>query len=272
MLKTLHDREIVIINVGANKNHRGLISPRWEDGSFFFMPIPEEGNKPDADKDLFPGCRNLPTYKEFIKDQKVLQCKCVPDGYLETRVHTDPEFVTFTYGDNPETIAKGKAANLKQYLGQGDLLFFFAGLTLIRNSEKTSDYHFYFIGFFEISDILENVTQIPFKDKLEKFGGNAHIKRGKADSKFFNKFWVWKGSDNSQRFSKAVPFDLELAKKILTVGKTEEPYCWTTDGRDLQQLGSRTRAARRILGDERKRILLEQVRAKNDVPLFKNIL
>lgn len=262
----------MIVNVGVNTSHREqLISPLWEDGSFFFMPIPEEGNEPNADKDLFPGCSKLPTYREFIKDQKVLQCKCVSDRYLGKSVHNDPEFKTFTYGDNPETIAKGKAANLKQYLGQGDLLFFFAGLTSIRNSKK-DDYQFYFIGFFEICDVLKDVTQMPTKDKLEIFGENAHIKRGQADSKFFNRFWVWKGSNDSQRFLKAVPFDRKLGAKIL-LDSEKKTICWRADKSDLQQLNWHTRAARLIIDDDRtKRILLEQVlEAGNKVPLFKNL-
>ena len=272
MLKALSDREIVIINVGANTHHSGLISPLYEDGSFFFMPIPEEGEKPDANKDLFPGCPKLPTYKDFIKDQKVWQY--IRDRYLEKRVHNDPEFKTFTYGDNPKTIAKGKAANLKNHLwkDEGDLLFFFAGLTSIRNSEKTDDYHFYFIGFFEICDILEDVTKMPSKDKLEIFGENAHIKRGQANPDFFNEFWVWKGSNNSQLFSKAVSFDLELAKKILTVGKTEQPYNWPSDKSGAWRLlVSGTRTARRIMGDDRKRILLEQVLDAKTMSLYSKI-
>ncbi len=199
-MKALHDREIIIINVGANKNHSGLISPLYEDGSFLFMPIPEEGKEPDAKKDLFPGCPTLPTYRDFIKDQKVWQY--ISDRYLEKRVHNDPEFGTFTYGDNPETIAIAKAANLKKHLRQdeGDLLFFFAGLTLVRNSKKTDDYHFYFVGFFEICNILKHVTQKLTEEELKIFGQNAHVKRGQADRKFFNQFWVWKGSNNSQLF------------------------------------------------------------------------
>jgi hypothetical protein len=195
---------------------------------------------------------------------------------LEKRVHNDPEFVTFTYGDNPDIkVGRARAANLKNHLrkDEGGLLFFFAGLTSIRNSAKTDDYHFYFVGFFEICDRLPHVIRKPTQEELRIFGENAHVKRGQADPKFFNQFWVWKGSENSRLFSKAVPFDQELAKNILTVGKTEQPYDWPADGRDLQRLSSRTRAARRIIGDDRKRILLKQVLgAENDVPLFENIL
>jgi len=271
MLKALRDREIIIINVGANKNHSGLISPLYEDGTFFFMPIPEEDKEPDAKKDLFPRCPALPTYRDFIKDQKVWHY--ISDRYLEKRVHNDPEFGTFTYGDNPETIAIGRAANLKHLRkDEGDLLFFFAGLTSIRNSEKTDDYHFYFIGFFEICNRRKHVIKMPNEEDLKIFGQNAHIKRGQANPDFFNKFWVWKGSSNSQLFSKAVLFDQNLAGKIL-VAPERRQYDWPSDKSDVQLLGTRARVARQIIGYDRKRILLEQVlRAKNDVPLFESIL
>ncbi len=273
MVKALHDREIVMINVGANKNHSGLISPLYEDGSFFFMPIPEEGKEPDACKDLFSGCPKLPTYRDFIKDPEVWQY--ISNRYLEKRVHNDPEFDTFTYGDNPDIkVGRGRAARLKNHLrkDEGDLLFFFAGLTSIRDSKKTKIYHFHFVGFFEICDILPHLIKMPTEKELKIFGGNAHIRRGQAKADFFNKFWVWKGSDNSQRFLKAVPFDRELGAKILLDSKKRE-YDWPTDRSDEDLLGSRARVARQILGDDRKRILLEQVlRAKNDVPLFESIL
>lgn len=69
-----------------------------------------------------------------------------------------------------------------------------------------------------------------------------------------------------------MPFDQKLGAKIL-VDSEGRQYDWPSDKSDVQLLGTRARAARQIIGDDRKRILLEQVlRAKNDVPLFENIL
>lgn len=252
--KTLDEREFVIINVGANTSHHGLVSPLWENGDFCIMPIPEEGMVPNPSKDLFPSCRNLPSFADFVKPYIAF---CVHEKYLTKTVHEDPEFETFTYGDNPDGIAKGKAANLK-HLSNGDLLFFFAGLTAIRGRELIGDYRFYFIAFFELSSILPKVTAMPTQEQLSLFGRNAHIKRGQADTRFFNDFWVWKGSGNSQLFRKAVLFDRELGAKIL-VSRSGAPYSWPTDRTDLQLLGSRCRASRRLIGRQRKRVLLQRV-------------
>jgi len=195
--KSISEREFVIVNVGANTSHAGLISPLWGDGTFCFMPIPEDGPSTDPSRDLFPGCPNLPTFSEFIKPHIAF---CVQKKYLTKKVHDDPEFETFTYGDNPEGVARAKAANLKNHLSQGDLLFFFAGLTSTNKAKTIGNYRFYFIGFFEISAILRKVSKMPSKDELMLFNQNAHIKRGLADPSFFNDFWLWKGSSNSQLF------------------------------------------------------------------------
>jgi len=104
--KTFGHRELVIINVGANTSHSGLFSPLYEDGTFFFMPIPEMRTISQPEKDLFPGCPTLPTYAKFLGNSKLAQC--ISKRYLTKTVHDDPEFETFTYGDNPDTII-GKA-------------------------------------------------------------------------------------------------------------------------------------------------------------------
>jgi len=267
--KSLDEREFVIINVGANTRHRGLVSPLWENGVFCFMPIPEEGMLPDPSKDLFPGCPNLPSFADFVKPQIAF---CVHEKYLTKTVHEDPEFETFTYGDNPDGRARGKAANLKKHLSNGDLLFFFAGLTAVRGHELIGDYRFYFVAFFEISSILPKVTAMPTQDQLTLFGRNAHIRRGQADPGFFNGFWVWKGSDNSQLFRKAILFDRELGAKIL-VSRSGAPYSWPTEKTDVQLLGSRARASRQVTSRQGKRVILEHViDAGNDVPLFRRLL
>lgn len=269
VIKPLGQRELAIINVGANRSHSGLFSPLYEDGTFFFMPIPEEGTIPEPAKNQFPGCQALPTYAEFLGDSRVVPH--IHQRYLAKTVHNDPEFVTFTYGDNPEGRAKARAANLT-LLGKGDLLFFFAGLTAIGSGKPVDPYRFYFVGFFEIIEVLRAVSAMPSPEQLRVFGQNAHIKRGQTDPRFFRNFWVWKGSSNSQRFQKAVPFDRELGAKILLAPKGM-PYDWPTDKADVQLLGTRARASRRIMTQQGKRTLLERViNTGNKVPLFRRLL
>jgi len=47
---------IFLINVGVNASHGSLRSPIFEDGSFIFVPIPEEGgNSTLTYRELFQG-------------------------------------------------------------------------------------------------------------------------------------------------------------------------------------------------------------------------
>ena len=271
-IRPLTERDCVIVNVGANKRHPGLISPLWRDGTFCFMPIPEEGEFQDPTKDVFPYCPNLPTFADLVRPHTAF---CVHERYLKQTAHDDPEFQTFTYGDNPDIpIGRGKAANLKNYLTEDrqDLLFFFSGLTSADEDRVIGDYRFYFVGFFEIRRVLPHVTLETTQDELRPFRRNAHVRRALADSRFFNCFWVWKGSDNSRIFSRAVPFDRELGAEIL-VSSAGAPYDWPRDKSDIQLLGSRARASRRLVGTQAKRVLLERVMdAGNDIPLFRRLL
>ncbi|MDI6807351.1 MAG: hypothetical protein QMD14_06155, partial [Candidatus Aenigmarchaeota archaeon] len=109
--ENMHPR-IFIINVGVNASHGKLKSPIFEDGSFVFVPIPERRN---------PTCTLLPTYRSLFANA----LEYIPESYYDVRVHSDPEFETFTYGDYPTK--KPRAALLK-CIEKGDFLFFLARL------------------------------------------------------------------------------------------------------------------------------------------------
>jgi hypothetical protein len=95
---------IFIINVGVNTRHGALKSPLFEDGSFEFIPIPE-------DKEC-KYCELLPRYCELKPYSNHNLLEIIPKKYHNLRVHNDPEFDTFTYGDYP--IHFPRAANLKK--------------------------------------------------------------------------------------------------------------------------------------------------------------
>jgi hypothetical protein len=109
------------------------------------------------------------------------------------RVHNDPEFESFTYGDYPEH--SPRAANLK------------------------------------------------------KFIKNAHEQRALYDPKFWNGFWVFKGSKHSQRFHYAIPFTKRLVSKVLKDAKGNR-IDWQSGRTTLQVIGSYTRACRMVDGNE----------------------
>jgi hypothetical protein len=221
------NKKIFIINVGVNASHGTLRSPIFDDGTFIFVPIPETRE---------PECPLLPLYREIIDP------KYIPQKFHERRVHNDPEFITFTYGDFP-TIHP-RAANLK-YISEGDYLFFLASLVSYSKGHFTNKRGFYLIGFFEIEKILKNVTQKPTDEDLKLFGQNAHIKRGLWKPTAYAGSWIFKGSGNSKLFTYAIPFTREIAEKIISFSKGIN-WKWPQNRTDLQVIGSYFRSCRII--------------------------
>lgn len=248
-------RRIFIANVGANAAHigQGLQSPRFANGSFEFVTIPER-------KELF--AKNNPV-EDAISDPLLryrdLKCYNRPGEplarYLGPRTlkwptHYDPEFDQFTYGDECEQTPR--AAALKQ-MRPGDLLFFLARLAdYDEHTERFSGQAgFYLIGFLEIAQILAGVRNAPAAQEAAKWGHNAHFRRAAArPDLFYDGFYVFKGSARSERFKIALAFGRTEADKFLR-DKTGQAWEWKKGRSDLQTIGSYTRACRCVLDPAR---------------------
>ena len=204
--------------------------------------------------------------------------RVIPKSSRNVRAHDDPEFESFTYGDYPNRIvpakgvpkAIGRAGNLR-HLKEGDLLFFLARLTKVKQHMAPTGAGFYLIGFFEISVIRKNVKEKPTESELQIFGNNAHVRRGLADHSHFDNFWVFKGSDESRLFRHAVPFDQELASKTLR-NKEGGMLTWPPKFTKLQRIASYTRSCRLIEDKVRWKMLLERTLEFNGIPLFRRLL
>ena len=79
-----------------------------------------------------------------------------------------------------------------------------------------------------------------------RYGANAHVRRALNDSRYWDGFWVFAGSDRSTRFPRAVPVDRAFADRVLRTA-TGQPYVWSSNRSELQVIGSYTRACRRII-------------------------
>jgi hypothetical protein len=124
-----------------------------------------------------------------------------------------------------------------------------------RNGHFTNEAGFYFIGFFEIENVLKDVKDKPSEEQLKIFGNNAHIRRGLFNSVFWDGFWVFKGSKNSRLFKYARPFTKEFADMILDDSKRGK-ITWPSHRTELQVIGSYTRACR-IVKEEKSNIFWE---------------
>lgn len=229
-------RKIYIANVGVNKskNSRGLMSPIFGNSTFEFIPIPL-------------------CYPSFYRDLKCFNSddsltKYFPKGkeYLaDYRVHDDPEFETYTYGDLPKN---PRGSNL-QNIQEGDFLFFIANLTRYENKKYfKKDFSFYFIGFFEIEKIIKNKIDIELNS--ERIKNNAHYKRYIEDNEKEINFFIIASSKNSRRFKKAFEVTKEFCDSCLRM-KDGTKFNWDRHKTEIQCIGSSTRTARCHIGEKK---------------------
>ena len=226
---------IYLANVGANASH-SFDSPIYDDGTFEFITIPEDRDLPGDHAIRFGQLTSYYDSKKPIRDY-------IPKRLWDFPTHFDPEFETFTYGDNCEV--SPRAASLKR-METGDFIFFLARLTRQEDKKSAKEHGFYLVGFLEIEDILKDVTQRPTDAEMKRYGTNAHILRGLSDDSLWDRFWVFGGSANSTRFHKAVPVTRELALQVFS-SADGSPWKWDSGRSDLQVIGSYTRSCRCVI-------------------------
>ena len=226
---------IFLANVGANASHR-FISPILPDGTFELIPIPEDRDFSDPYAVRFRDLRS-----HYNAECDLLQY--IPKRLWDWPAHYDPEFETFTYGDNCETSPRG--ASLKQ-LEPGDFLFFLAHLAESGGDKAIRSHGFYLVAFLEIAEILRDVRARPDDEVLDRLGANAHIRQGLCDSGLWSRFWVFRGSERSRRFHKAVPITRELVGLAFTAADGS-PWRWEGNRTELQVIGSYTRSCRCVI-------------------------
>lgn len=227
--------QIFIVNVGVNTSY-GLMSPLFEDNSFEFVPIKEEKNI------IGP---NISTYEDllcFNSNDKLI--KYLPERrrniISKYRVHNDPEFDTFTYGDIIDS-TKPKSAKLS-LVKKGDFLFFIANLTkyqygkYLRNSGE-----FYFIGYLEVEDVYSKEEEI--KANTDKIKNNAHYKRLLDNYSNFGDFRIVKGNENSKRFKYPFKVTKEFCDDCLRLVSGRK-FNWNKFSSITGCIGSTTRAIR----------------------------
>jgi len=182
----------VAINIGANSGHTGGREPIYEDGTFQYVPIPED------DETVIE-----PTY------QNLKLGPIRPKSTGDTVVHLDPEFPEvgysehYTYGDrhSPKTDRIAE-------LGEGDILFFYATLDYVGKDSPgqdwiNEDWGAYIIGHFtlEYDPISNNEYHSLPKNIKKRFSTNAHVRREEFDAEFL----VLGNPDDSRLYKTPIP-------------------------------------------------------------------
>jgi hypothetical protein len=226
---------IYLANVGANSSHP-YASPLFADGTYELLPIPEQTARPGPHSVLLGGLRGRDPSAGTLRPW-------VPERLWGVPAHLDPEFETMTYGDNCER--SPRALGLKA-VQPGDWIFFLARLASWHDGGYTGAAGFFLVGCMEIEAVLPNVRRRPPPTALERFGANAHVRRGLNDPRNWDGFWVFGGSSRSRRFRRAVPVDRAVAQSVF-VSARGLPWRWDSRRSDLQTIGSYTRTCRCII-------------------------
>ncbi|WP_429222889.1 hypothetical protein [Methanobacterium oryzae] len=187
----------MLLRIGIDKGTDGCLAPIFKDSSFEYIPLSETDIKSTENR----------TYRDIIgKNGKPLSFY-LPDRVKDRKMHFDPEFNTFTYGD------QGSKRNYLLKLEKSDLLVFYAGLTPFNH--EILDEALYIIGYFTVENVIDfNKLR---KDEIEKYCkiyfNNAHIKR----NFFFDNFVIVTGDkDKSKLIDKAI---LISEKKLNRIGR-----------------------------------------------------
>lgn len=219
---------VFLANVGVNSSHGKLFSPLFENGTFEFLPIPEGDRNLDQS---VHAVRYRDLRSHYDPDQDLL--RYVPQEMWDTACHNDPDFRTFTYGDNG---TNGRSSALAQ-LGSGDALLFLARLERDGGGGRTRQSGFYIIGGLMVDHAG---FTIPNSRGRERFSNNAHVIRGDLN------FLGVAGSERSRRFRHAVPVNREICDGVFR-DKDGNHWTWGGGKSDLARIGSYTRVCRLML-------------------------
>jgi hypothetical protein len=153
-------------------------------------------------------------------------------SWRDRAVHLDPDVTSTpaTYGDNCRRA--GRAYSLRR-ARDGDAIVFVARLV---NHEPG----FYLVASLEIAEMLRDVTVDPGAGWWD---ANAHVRRARATAAW-DSFWVFKGSNRSRLFERAVPF-----RRAELTNVFGNDLRWPRHRTKLQTIGSYTRAVRRMDGE-----------------------
>ena len=157
-------RKALLLRVGIDRGTGGALAPIFADGSFEYVPIPEEGPT-----------RCPYTFATLPARRGSFLAAFLPRRIAGRHPHIDPDFGAFTYGD----AAPRKHRQLLR-LAPGDLLVFYAGLTpwLAEDIPRL-----FMIGWLAVKEVHDlGARQIRTDPELRRrFVNTAHFLRNPPD-------------------------------------------------------------------------------------------
>lgn len=151
----------MLLRVGIDTGTDGALAPVFDDGTFEYIPLSEYDHKTKENR----------TYRNTIGRSGKPLAYYLPSGISDRKMHFDPEFETFTYGD--PTVKRNYLLKLEK----GDLLVFYAGLVPHQTAHHKKG--LYVIGYFIVDRIFDfnSLDEGEMTRACELCSNNAHVKR-----------------------------------------------------------------------------------------------
>lgn len=177
--------KVVLLRVGIDLGSGGIHGPLFSDGSFEYIPIPDNFRLDPRTYWNTTG-RHTQALLEYFPER-------MTQAMANSSIHFDPEFATFTYGD-PTT----PKAGLRR-LQTGDLLVFYAGL---QGFDHVASPELYLIGYFEVK--LAGIAAHLSDSEIESCRENFHVRHQGVFARQRSRLVLIKGGAGSKLFTRAV--------------------------------------------------------------------
>jgi hypothetical protein len=185
--------QAALLRVGIDTGCGGINGPLFGDGSFEYIPIPD-----DLGADSRTYGNSLGRSGRKLLDFFPPKRRPKMSG---KSIHFDPEFETFTYGDPSRLKARLRRLDL------GDMLIFYCGL---EGHETGAEPALYLMGFFEVLT-AGRADEYSSMEIQRYFGRNFHVRHPVIFEGQKHKLILVKGTEHSRLLNKAV--------KISSVGQ-----------------------------------------------------
>jgi hypothetical protein len=178
--------KVAMLRIGIDTGCGGIHGPLFQDGSFEFVPIPDESGTDEHTYANTLGGRGEPLITYFPESRQ--------PGMRNQSLHYDPEFDTFTYGD-----PTSPKAGLRR-LERGDMLIFYCGL---QGWGFESVPALYLMGYFDV-EAAGRANDFKPVDLTNKFANNFHVRHPNVYAAQRDRLVLVKGSSDSRLLKSAV--------------------------------------------------------------------
>jgi hypothetical protein len=178
--------KMAMLRIGIDTGSGGIHGPLFQDGSFEYIPIPDNLHMDERTYGNTRSRRGEPFVTYFPESRQ--------SSMRNQSVHYDPEFDTFTYGD-----PTSPKAGLRR-LGRGDMLVFYCGL---QGWDFECAPALYLMGYFEV-EAAGLASDFGPTDLAGRFAANFHVKHPRVYAQQKDRLLLVKGSANSRLLQRAV--------------------------------------------------------------------